>query len=432
MSANPSTKCPICRQPNELIKMKCCEECANTLRNPDVQFNSEVINAENQPLINSAVLEECSVAIANSNFDDIGCTAPKAEKEKGHYYKSLNEWIEVMNELNESTNSSSIPEDRHEAGTCVRASTYISFFINFCLLISKAFALSSSSGSYTLISSLADSCLDLIAGTIITCTAKNSKFTKEDLFKYPVGKSRVSTVGILVFSVLMACCALYIIIQCVQSLVKQDPPSDTTTEAIIIMFCTIGVKLTMAIVYYCIGHPITVTLAEDHRNDVLTNSLGLLMYWLTKKWWWADSVGGIALSCFVLVSWTMNAKENATMLMGETAPPDIIRALTYVAANHHPLIMNVEQVIAFQVGPMYFAELHIVVPGHIPLEVAHWIGESLQLKVEKLPEIERAWVHVDCESHNENEHLLFMRATGKLDGSKPASPEPEQEEAVAP
>jgi divalent metal cation (Fe/Co/Zn/Cd) transporter len=128
-----------------------------------------------------------------------------------------------------------------------------------------------------------------------------------------------------------------------------------------------------------------------------------------------DSAGGIVLALFVLVSWVGNAIENGKMLLGTAAPPEVLQALTYLAANHHPLILGVEQVIAFQVGPQYFAELHIVVPGHVRLEGAHWIGESLQLKVERVPDIERAWVHVDCETHNENEHVLFMRATGKLD-----------------
>jgi divalent metal cation (Fe/Co/Zn/Cd) transporter len=321
----------------------------------------------------------------------------------------------MMNELNEITDESAIPRDQNEASFGVRCATYISFAINFCLLVGKAIAVSTST-SYTLISSLADSCLDLIAGTIIACTAAKSKFTREDLLKYPVGKSRVSTVGILVFSCLMACCALYIILQCGLALLRHENQSGNTVTALVIMGVTIGVKLTMAILYYCLGHPMTVALAKDHRNDFLTNSLGLFMYWAADHiGWWMDSAGGLALALFTLVSWVLNAFENGKMLMGTAAPPEIVRALTYLAAHHHPMILAVEQVIAFQVGPQYFAELHIVVPGHVRLEVAHWIGESLQLKVERVPSIERAWVHVDCEAHNENEHVLFMRATGKLD-----------------
>ncbi|EAX95098.1 cation efflux family protein [Trichomonas vaginalis G3] len=424
-----TAQCPVCRSKQKLVTLACCDECAVSLRNTEISINQDIIDTEFTPIIKSEILEECSLAIANSNYEDIGCAAPKSNKKEAKYYKSLNEWVGMMNDLDDVTNSSAIPVDTNEATTCIRWATYISFGINFSLMIGKAVALSAST-SYTLISSLADSCLDIIAGTIISCTAKHSKFTRDDLNKYPVGKSRVSTVGLLVFSVLMACCATYIIIECVQSLIKKQKPAAESILSIIIMGVTIGVKLTMAIFYYCLGHPITKALAEDHRNDVITNSIGLFMYWGGHKLgWWMDSTGGIILSLFILVSWFMNAKENAKMLMGVSAPPDVIRALTYVAANHHPLIVNVEQVIAFQVGPLYFAELHVIVPGHIPIGVAHWIGESLQLKIERVPDIERAWVHVDVETHNENEHLLFMRATGKLENRRPSS---ENDEPVAP
>lgn len=412
--------CPICqRQTAQLFQFHCCEKCRNALKGSQ-DYRLDVIQHETaEPLVPSSVLEEASIAIANSSPEEVGCTLKKKNKAMNKYYHSLNTWIDTMSDLNDQlTDETYIPPDKNEATFGVRCATYCSFGINFLLLVGKAVALSSST-SYTLISSLADSCLDLIAGTIISCTAAHSKFTADDLGKYPVGKSRVATVGILVFSVLMSCCALYIILQCMMSIIAHEMPAETTLIAIIIMGCTIGIKLTMAIVYYLMGHPITKALAEDHRNDVLTNALGLFMYWGSAHiGWWTDPVGGILLSLFVLVSWIMNAVENGKMLLGKAAPPDVIRALTYVAAHHHPLIIGVEQVIAFQVGPQYFSELHIVVPGHIPLEVAHWIGESLQLKVERIPDIERAWVHVDCETHNENEHVLFMRATGKLDPVK--------------
>ena len=415
--------CPICHREKPLIDFECCPKCKQALNHDD----NDPTGPDNnlcEPLIPTSILEECSVAIANSSPEEVGCFDSTEKKEAAKYYKSMNVWLDELSSLDEIRNDSAIPPDQNEASTLVRWATYCSFGLNFCLLCAKIFAVKSSSSSYTIISSLTDSCLDLIAGTLISCTAAHSKFTREDLEKYPLGKSRVHVVGILIFSVLMAACALYIIIQCVMSLLAHEIPSSIATATVVIMGCTIGLKLIMAIVYYCIGHPITKTLAEDHRNDVLTNALGLFMYWGGAKIaWWMDSVGGIILSLFIVFSWSMNALENAKMMMGETAPPEITRALTYIAAHHHPLIMNVEQVIAFQVGPMYMAELHIVVPGNLPLEIAHWIGESLQLRVERMPEIERAWVHVDCETHNINEHVLFMRAQGKLDGTAESIPE---------
>ena len=37
----------------------------------------------------------------------------------------------------------------------------------------------------------------------------------------------------------------------------------------------------------------------------------------------------------------------------------------------------------------------MVLPGDMPLKDAHDIGEDLQNKIEALPEVERAFVHLD-------------------------------------
>ena len=76
--------------------------------------------------------------------------------------------------------------------------------------------------------------------------------------------------------------------------------------------------------------------------------------------------------------------------------------------NHDERIENINTVRAYSFGSNYFVEVDIVLPEHTPLPLAHDIGESLQLKLEKLPEIERAFVHVDLHadhtklSHNQN------------------------------
>jgi divalent metal cation (Fe/Co/Zn/Cd) transporter len=267
-------------------------------------------------------------------------------------------------------------------------------------------------------SSLADSCLDIVGGIIISCTAANSRVTPEDQLKYPVGKSRVSPVGILVFAVLMSCCAIYIIIACVNSLLLHELAPPTTPTAVFVMLMTIFVKFCMWIAYTWIDHPITLALAADHRNDVLTNSLGLFMYWGGARLrWWMDSTGGILLSLFVLQSWSLTALENAKMMMGEVAPPEIIRNLTYVAAHHHPLIVKVDKVVAFQLGPMYHAEVFVVLKDGVSFEAARWIGDSLTKRLARVADIEHAYVHLDTAVHNPAlEKLLESSAPGEGKG----------------
>jgi divalent metal cation (Fe/Co/Zn/Cd) transporter len=265
-------------------------------------------------------------------------------------------------------------------------------------------------------SSLADSCLDIIGGIIISLTAANSGRSADDHVYYPAGKSRVSVIGILIFSVLMSCCALYIILACVNSLICHELAPPTTPTAVFVMVMTIVMKFLMWIVYKWIGHPITLALAADHRNDVLTNSLGLFMYWGgAEVRWWMDSTGGILISLFVLRSWGLNAKDNAIMMLGVTAPPEIIRNVTYVAAHHHPLIKEVDRVVAYQMGPMYFAEVYVILRDGIGFEAARWVGDTLAARLQNMNNIEKAFVHLDSRVHDEDlAKILEKGASGQV------------------
>lgn len=45
----------------------------------------------------------------------------------------------------------------------------------------------------------------------------------------------------------------------------------------------------------------------------------------------------------------------------------------------------------------------------MPLKEAHTIGEALQMKIEKLTEVERAFVHLDHECDHKPEHYVLSR-----------------------
>lgn len=401
MASIPKPACYICQQQvNDISLTPICDSCKDKMKNQTISEYS--YSAESFPrIVPSSSLEQISAAISKSEQDEEHLITNYQKKHQiSNYYHSVTQWIDVMNELNQQPDYSETVEDKNEANFSIRCATYCSFGLNMMLLMGKALAMSTSA-SYTIMSSLADSCLDIIAGIIISCTAANSKMGEGDHQTYPIGKSRISTVGILVFSILMSCCAVFIIMHCLHSLLAHEQAPPTTTTAMFVMCMTIIVKFSMWIVYTWLGHPITLTLAEDHRNDVFTNSFGLFMYWGGAHFrWWMDSAGGLIISLFILYSWQQNAVENAKMLIGIIAPPDIIRNLTYVAAHHHPLIKSVTKVVAYQIGPNYFAEVHIVVQDNIRNDAAFWVADSLQRRLERVDGIEHAFVHLEPMKHD--------------------------------
>lgn len=66
--------------------------------------------------------------------------------------------------------------------------------------------------------------------------------------------------------------------------------------------------------------------------------------------------------------------------------------------THSPEIRQIDTVRAYYCGPRLIVEVDIVMDRHANVELAHDTAETLQIKLEKLPSVERAYVHIDYET----------------------------------
>jgi len=103
-------------------------------------------------------------------------------------------------------------------------------------------------------------------------------------------------------------------------------------------------------------------------------------------------------------TWSKTVLENVKSMVGKSASADYLQKLTYLCWNHHKAIRHIDTVKGYTFGSNYFVEVDIVLPREMPLEEAHDVGEKLQEKLESLPEIERAFVHLDYECTHKPEH----------------------------
>jgi len=153
----------------------------------------------------------------------------------------------------------------------------------------------------------------------------------------------------------------------------------------------------------------TQALAQDHRNDVISNTAALACGLIAFKLWkYADPIGAILISIYIIVSWFRTGSEQIKMLTGHSARPDFLKRLTWISLNHHAEIRLIDTVRAFHFGNNFLVEVDIVLPADMNLQDAHNIGESLQCRLEKLEEVERAFVHLDyeVEHHPDSEHKV--------------------------
>ncbi|KAL5733333.1 hypothetical protein ACOSQ2_033025 [Xanthoceras sorbifolium] len=340
--------------------------------------------------------------------DCLGVLGP--EDNVAEYYQQQVEMLEGFNEMDALAERGFVPgmskEERENLARSETLAIRISNVANMVLFAAKVYA-SVRSGSLAIIASTLDSLLDLLSGFILWFTAFSMQTPNP--YQYPIGKKRMQPLGILVFASVMATLGLQIILESVRTMVSDENEFDLTKEqerwVVGIMLSVTLVKLLLAVYCRAFTNEIVKAYAQDHFFDVITNIIGLIAVLLAKYIDdWMDPVGAIILALYTIRTWSMTVLENVNSLVGRSATPDFLQKLTYLCWNHHKAIRHIDTVRAYTFGSHYFVEVDIVLPADMPLQEAHDIGESLQEKLELLPEIERAFVHLDYEYTHKPEH----------------------------
>lgn len=121
-----------------------------------------------------------------------------------------------------------------------------------------------------------------------------------------------------------------------------------------------------------------------------------------------DPIGAILISIYIMVNWWKTGYGQIKLLTGYTAKPMFLSKLTWICLNHDNNVKQIDTVRAFYFGNNFLVEVDIVLPEEMSLKQAHDIGESLQQKLERLPEVERAFVHLDYECTHDplSEHKM--------------------------
>jgi len=135
--------------------------------------------------------------------------------------------------------------------------------------------------------------------------------------------------------------------------------------------------------------------ARDNLSDVLS-SLAAMVGVLGSRFVHPllDPAAGVLVALWIFRGVWEILRENLGYLTGRGAPPEVAAKILRVASSV-PGVVNVHQVIADYVGPKLRVDMHIDVDGGIPLREAHAIGEQVAERVEALPKVGLAFVHVE-------------------------------------
>ena len=332
--------------------------------------------------------------------------APKGNvKNVRRFYENQNEAIERMLKSVEEHRDQA-RQEQGEDQFKFRVAVYGSLAANVLLAGLQLYA-AISSGSLSLFTTMADAIFDPLSN--LTLIFSNRAIRRVDPRRFPAGKARLETVGNIVFCFIMVSVSLIIIAFAAQELAKGNDSKDFHLPSVISVCAAFATKFALFLYCWALKDKYSQIgiLWQDHRNDLLINGFGILTsVGGAKLLWWIDPMGAILLSILISVIWLRTAFGEFLLLVGVVASVDTQQLITYVCVTHSPAIEGIDTVRVYHSGPRLIAEVDIVMDRSQTLQESHDVAEALQIKLEDLPDIERAYVHIDYETTHKPEHTF--------------------------
>ncbi|ORY56818.1 CDF manganese transporter [Leucosporidium creatinivorum] len=325
------------------------------------------------------------------------------KKHVASHYERQNSHIQsLLKPLNAHISEAQAEEE--DARLSVKIAVYGSFICN-CILACLQLYAALSSLSLSFFATAIDSVFDPAANLILNyCHRKSARV---DLKKYPSGGSRFETIGDIIYAFAMGCVSIVLVAFSVQDLAKGEADKELHIPAVIAVSIAFVTKFCLFLYCYSIrGKSSQVqVLWEDHRNDLFINGFGIFTSAAgAKVAWWIDPSGALFLSLVIIVVWTRTAMGCFKLLAGSAAPMEFQNLVVYNAMLFSDSIEKIDSCIVYHSGPNYIVELDIVMASETPLWKAHDLSQALQDKLEEMPTVDRAFVHVDHETSHKPEH----------------------------
>ncbi|EKX37751.1 hypothetical protein GUITHDRAFT_77758 [Guillardia theta CCMP2712] len=223
--------------------------------------------------------------------------------------------------------------------------------------------------------------------------------------RYPVGKTRLETIGVIISAAIMSAASIEVMQSSVMELLSSEHEISLDIYTYVILGSTIVLKIFLF--FYCYqlrevsGSALAV--AEDHFNDIISNSGAIMTAALASEradLWWMDPVGGGLIAVYIVFRWIILAKNHIDKLVGICADPEFIEHVKQVADTHHSLLQT-DAIRVYYFGQRHIVELEVILPATMTVRESHDIALELQHRIEALDEVERCFVHVDYQSRQD-------------------------------
>ncbi len=149
-----------------------------------------------------------------------------------------------------------------------------------------------------------------------------------------------------------------------------------------------------------VNSPTLSTTAADNLSDVLTSTAAFIGIIGSTLWPLLDPIAGMAVAIWIFRAVFNAGRENLKFLTGAGASPELRDQIVEVAESV-PGVSRVHHTMTDYVGPKLMVDLHINVDGAMTLSEAHIISDEVIRRLEELPDVDRAYVHIEPDGWEE-------------------------------
>lgn len=272
----------------------------------------------------------------------------------------------------------------------------IALIANILLFILKAIV-GILTNSLALISEAINSLNDIITSLAIKISIKVSSQSPDDNHQF--GHHAAQPLAAMIIAIFAGVLGITIIQESIKRFLS-PPKIDINIFLYLTLLFAIVVKLTLFYFQKNISKsersPAIAASGVDSINDVYASLSALIGAYLAKQFNPAlDSVAGIIVAFFIIKGGYDIAKENIDYLMHTKASEELLNKIKKEALTTEGVV-GINDLKSHYIGNKLNIEIHIEVNKNITIEKAHNIGKAAQQKIENLPEINKAFIHIDA------------------------------------
>ncbi len=238
--------------------------------------------------------------------------------------------------------------------------------------------------SVALLSSLADSALDVLASGLNLLAVRQALVPADAQHRFGHGKAE--PLSALAQGAFIAGSAVLVGVEAASRFGTPDPVAAGDLGIAVMVFSTVATIALVAFQRYVIKRSGSMAISADslhYTGDLLLNISVIAALFLATRFGvaWADPLFGIGIAVFLLVN-AFRIGFAAVEALMDRELPEADRQKIMAVARHHPRVRNVHELRTRSSGLHQFIQMHIVLDRTLSLLEAHRIADEVEAAVQ--------------------------------------------------